>query len=272
MTKLQIPDKEAIYTKTGPFVIFNQLGVKIEMDPVSNEEYFEWLDRAAVRIGHIVPGAQIAEKENVRVEPTLNTTVYYDTVDYQILASGALLRTSCNVITHAFCTFKDARDERGVRRDHRHVFSGDEKRTIQLAPVSDEAVAIVRRLLTSNRPDNPAIVLAARHGIKGEDLSPAIRIDNYRYTFYVWLERRDALRCSLDRADVTNLRPHGLKKGKFSEVELSIYPRIDPEVAQDRRVIDLMEVLSDSLRKQFGVQITTDIKYQRGAASLGISY
>lgn len=271
MTTLIIPTEEPIYKKTGAAsVVFNQLGVKIQMDSVSDEAYFGWLDCATAQIGQIVPGAQIAEKENVRAQPTLNTAVYYDTSDYRILVTGALLRTSCNVITHAFCTFKDARDEHGVRQDNRHVFEGDEKRTIQQAPTSDEAVAIVRRLFTSNLPDNPAIILAERYGINGADLSPAIRIDNYRYTFYVWLDRRDALRCSLDRAKVTNLRSRGLKEGRFSEVELSIYPRIDPEVARDRRIVDLIEALANSLLQRFSNPITTRTKYQRAASVLGI--
>src|SRR3954467_13828112 len=103
MVDLQVP--EQIYKRAGEIVLFNQLAVKIEMDHVSNDDYYNWLDQITAEIGHIVPGAKIAEKENARVSPPLNTAVYYDADDYRILPTGALLRTSCNRITHAFCAF-----------------------------------------------------------------------------------------------------------------------------------------------------------------------
>jgi len=272
MTSLQMPTEEAVYIKEENIVVFNQLAVKIEMDSVSNEEYYAWLDEMIETIGSIVPGAKIVEKENARNSPPLNTAVYYDTEDYRVLPTGALLRTSCNKITHAFCAFKKAQDEHSVRRDHRHVFSGEEKQTIQNDPTSKEAVAIVSRLMARKDIDHPGTYLEKHYGIRGEDLIPAICLDDYRYTFFVWLDRKDALRCSIDRAFVSNLRlPEQERERKpVSEVELAIYPRISPEVAQDPRVVDLIKTLSDSLCQKFGVKITTDIKYQRAAKALGI--
>jgi hypothetical protein len=273
MSSLQMPSDDGVYsTKDDGLVIFNQLALKIEMDSVSNEQYYAWLDDMAQGIGRCVPGAQIAEKPNARTSPPLNTAIYYDTRDYRLLATGALLRTSCNKITHAFCAFKMAHDEHSVRRDHRHVFAGEEKRTIQAAPASDAAVAIVKRLLARTDIEHPGTFLAQRYGIRGDDLMASVQLDDYRYTFFVWLDGRDALRCSLDRAHVTNLRlPESQRHSNpVSEVELAIYPRISPEVAKDRRVIDLIEVLSRSLCQTFGVRVTKSIKYQRAAQVLGI--
>ncbi len=272
MPTLQVPVDEAVYIKQENIVVFNQLAVKIEMDSVSNEEYYAWLDEMIMTISGIVPGSKIVEKENSRQSPPLNTAVYYDTIDYKIQSTGALLRTSCNKITHAFCAFKDAQDEYSVRRDHRYVFSGEEKQTIQNDPTSQESVAIVKQLLARKDIEHPGTFLERSHGIKGEDLIPAICLDDYRYTFFVWLDQKDALRCSIDRAHVSNLRlPENLRERKpFSEVELAIYPRISPEVAQDKRVVDLISVLSESLIRKFGVKITSDIKYQRASKVLGI--
>ncbi len=272
MVNLQVPSDEAVYTKKESVVVFNQLAVKIEMDSVSNEEYFTWLDEMTEQIGRIVPGTQIAEKENSRNSPPLNTAVYYDTEDYRILPTGALLRTSCNKITHAFCAFKNAQDEHSVRRDHRYVFSGNEKSIIQNAPTSKEAIAIVNNLLSRTDIEHPGTFLEEYYGIKGRDLVPSICLDDYRYTFFVWIDQKDALRCSIDRAYVTNLRlpEHKQQRKPFSEVELAIYPRIAPDVAQDQRVVQLIKVLSDSLCQKFGVQITGDIKYQRASKVLEI--
>lgn len=272
MINLQMPSGEDVYSKKENVVVFNQLAVKIEMDSVSNEEYYSWLDQMTAKIGSIIPGAKIAEKEHARQSPPLNIAVYYDTDDYKILKTGALLRTSCNKITHAFCAFKMAQDEHSVRRDHRYVFDGEEKRTIQNAPTSKEAVAIVRRLLSRKDIEHPGTFLERHYGIRGEDLRPALSLDDYRYTFFVWLDGKDALRCSIDRFFVADLRlpEHEQVKKPVSEVELAIYPRIDPVVARDERVVDLIRVLSDSLCQQFGVKVTTDIKYQRSAKVLGI--
>src|SRR5947209_12655094 len=165
MMDLQVPVTEAVYTKKENVVVFNQLAVKIVMDPISNEDYFAWLDRRTRDIGQEVPGAQIAEKENARVAPPLNTAVYYDTSDYRILPTGALLRTSCNKITHAFCAFKMAQDQHSVRKDHRYVFAGEEKATIQRAPTSPEAVAIVTRLLARKDIEHPGTFLERCYGI-----------------------------------------------------------------------------------------------------------
>ncbi len=272
MPDLQVPTLEEVYTKKENIVVFNQLAVKIVMDSVSNEDYFAWLDRRIADIGQKVPGAQIAEKVNARNSPPLNIAVYYDTDDYRILATGALLRTSCNRITHAFCAFKMAQDEHSVRKDHRYVFAGEEKTTIQQAPTSREAVAIVGRLMARKDIEHPGTFLERSYGIRGEDLKPAISLDDYRYTFFVWLDKKDALRCSIDRAAVANLRlpEHEQIKKPVSEVELAIYPRISPEVAKDPRVVQVIQFLSDSLCQEFGVTITTDIKYQRAASALGI--
>lgn len=272
MIDLRLPSDEPVYTKRADVVVFNQLAVKLEMDAVSNDEYFAWLDRMTRDVGEAVPGAQIAEKEQARTSPPLNSAVYYDTDEYRILPTGALLRTSCNRITHAFCAFKLARDDHNVRRDHRYVFDGEEKRIIQQAPTSAEAVAIVRGLLCRKDIEHPGTFLERHYGIRGEDLYPVLALDALRYTFFVWLDGRDALRCSIDRAQVWNLRrPQDERERKpVSEVELAIYPRIDPVVAGDGRVVQLIQTLSESLQREFDVRITTDIKYQRAAKVLGI--
>ncbi|ACM20766.1 hypothetical protein Geob_2413 [Geotalea daltonii FRC-32] len=273
MDCIRMPSEEAVYTvEPGKLVIFNQLAVKVEMDNVTNEQYYQWLDEMKDCIDGLVHGAKIVEKENARVTPPLNTAIYYDTEDYKILNTGALLRTSCNKITHAFCAFKEASDSHSVRRDHRYVFAGDEKKTIQNGPDSIEAVSIVKSLLKRKDIDQPGLHLEQKLGIRGTDLIPSIRLDDYRFTFFVWLDKKDALRCSIDRAHVSNLRlPEDKRKScPVSEVELAIYPRISPEVAKDPRVVKLIEVLSQSLGNRFGVSITKKIKYQRAAQVLGI--
>ncbi len=270
MTKFQMP--EAVYFQKDSVVHFHQLAVKIEMDAVSNEQYFSWLDRVSEQIGSIVEGAQIAEKPSARVSPPLNTAIYYDTGNYAILPTGALLRTSCNKITHAFCAFKMAEDETSVRNDHRYVFEGEEKRAIQEAPASEESVRIVTNLLARTDIVHPGTHLRAATGIEPRDLFPAICLEDLRYTFFTWLDGKDALRCSIDRFQVSDLRVAEMDRVRrpLSEVELAIYPRISSEVAADRRVIDLMEALRDSLTSQFGVSVTKAIKYQRAADALGI--
>jgi hypothetical protein len=220
-----------------------------------------------------VYGAKIAEKPDARVSPPLNTAIYYDTADYDILPSGALLRTSCNRITHAFCAFKAPVDQSHARRDYRYVFGGHERRVIQQAPSSPEAVAVVKRLLAREDIEHPGTHLRRRYGIDPQSLEPAIRLDDYRFTFFVWLDGKDALRCSMDRFDVSNLRLPEASRARqhLAEVELSIYPRIDADTANDPRVRALIGALSGSLCNRFGVSVTRLIKYQRSARALGIA-
>jgi hypothetical protein len=272
MNKLGLPADEAVYTKLGSVVVFNQLAVKIEMDSVSNGEYFEWLDRMTEELPEILPGGQIVEKKHARVSPPLNTAVYYDTPDYRILPTGALLRTSCNKVTHAFCAFKMAQDDQSVRRDHRYVFSGAEKRTIQEDPASESSVGIVHALMARTDIEHPGTFLRENLGVDPTLLRPAIYLDDLRYTFFVWLDEQDALRCSIDRATVMDLRlpEEERERRAVSEVELAIYPRVRPHIAHDARVVDLIRQLSRSLESKFDTRITTDIKYQRAAHALGI--
>jgi hypothetical protein len=266
-------EAEPVYLRRGDFVVFNQLGVKIVMDSVANHEYYAWLDDMIADIGSVVRGAAIVEKPQARVSPPLNTAIYYDTADYQILPTGALLRTSCNKITHAFCAFKASADDNRVRRDHRYVFDGDEKAVIQQAPDSEQAVAVVKRLLARDDIEHPGTHLRERYGIEPKSAEPSIRLDDYRFTFFAWLDERDALRCSLDRFDVINLRTSDPvpERKHLAEVELSIYPRIDPLVAKDARVRVLIGALADSLCARFDVSVTSLIKYQRAALALGVS-
>src|SRR4051812_7592302 len=154
-----------IYVRAGESVVFRQLGVKVEMDSVTIGDYYHWLDEMILDVGKLVTGAQIVEKPDARLAPPLNTAIYYDTPDYQILPTGALLRTSCNRLTHAFCAFKAVEEPGGVREDHRHVFAGAEKRTIQVAPASPEAVAIVTGLLARDDIDHPGTSLRRECGI-----------------------------------------------------------------------------------------------------------
>jgi len=267
-----MPKGDDIYVKRDNVVVFNQLAVKIEMDHVSNENYFRWLDEISQQIGSRVQGARIVEKPSAREAPPLNVAIYYDTDDYAILPTGALLRTSCNRVTHAFCAFKQSQTEDGVRRDHRYVFEGEEKRTIQEAPASQEAIDIVRRLLSRRDIEHPGIFLERAYGIDAGDLTPAIQLADYRYTFFAWLDGRDALRCSIDRATVEDLRrPESQRRrAPFSEVELAVYPRVQPEVAEDPRCVAMITMLSDSLCARFSTSITTQIKYQRAARALAV--
>ena len=172
MSNLRTP--EVVYARTGNAVLFNQLAVKVEMDSISDEVFYEWLDRRREDVAKHIPGTEIVEKPGERTSPPLNTAVYYDTADYQILPTGALLRTSCRRDTHAFCTFKDAEDSHGVREDRRYVFEDEEKRIVQNAPTSPEAVAIVRRLLSRTDIRQPGTYLEERYGIKPEGLIPSI--------------------------------------------------------------------------------------------------
>lgn len=272
MKNLKMPTK--VLEQKGNQFLFKQLGVKVEMDNVSQDEYYSWLDRVTLDIGNQVRGAKIAEKKDSRSKPPLNIAIYYDTDDYQVLPTGALLRTSCNIITHAFCAYKHPVTEDGVRDDYRYVFSGNEKTTIQQAPSSLEAVKIVTTLMSRTDIEHPGIILKKNHGIDPKKLYPSVSLDDYRYTFFVWLDGLDALRCSIDRYTVSNLRlpKEQRKEVDISEVEISLFPRISEEVTKDKRVVQLISALSESLCKRFNVKITTDIKYQRSAKALGISY
>lgn len=274
MSGLVMPDADGVYFKQDDVVIFNQLACKIPMDGVANDAYYAWLDAMKSKIGGLVPGAEIAEKPAAREAPPLNTAIYYDTPDRRILPTGALLRTSCNKITHAFCAFKMAEDAGSVRKDHRYVFQDEEKRTIQQEPDGPAAVAIVKRLLRRTDLVHPGTFLRETYGIAGEDLSPSIRLDSLRYTFFGWLDRRDALRCSIDRYDVVDLRSRSGDRVSrpVAEVELAIYPRISREVAADPRVPAFIAALKDALCRDFSTAVTSDIKYQRSAQALGIAY
>lgn len=270
--KLQ-PPAGAIYNREGNFAIFDQLGVKLELDSAMEDRtYYKWLDTMIGTIGEHVHGAEIAEKDYARTSPRLNTGVYYDTDDRRLLGIGAVLRTTCNKKTHAFCAFKEPEDERGVRRDHRYIFEGEEKTVIQEDPTSQRAVAIVSRLLARTDIQHPGTHLLRRYGIRAEELTPSLCIEQYRHPFFVWLDKKDALRCSMDRAYCYDVRlPRSeAQKLLFSEVELPVYPHIDPDVARDPRFLHLIHVLSDSLRQEFGAQFTSDNKYQRAAKMLGI--
>lgn len=268
------PQDEQIFVRRGDFIVFNQLGVKLELDPeLASDTYFAWLDDMRSRIGELVEGAQIVEKDYARTNPRLNTGVYYDTPCRDLVALGAVLRTTCNKLTHAFCAFKEPVTAEGVRRDHRYVFAGEEKRCIQEEPTSEEAVAIVMRLLARDDIEHPGQYLRRRYGIDPTTLSPSIRIAQLRNPFFVWLDRRDALRCVMDRAIVTDLRTTSADRsdGLFLELELPLYPRIDPEVARDPRTVKLIDVLRREAEKQLDAALTVKNKYQRAADVLGLS-
>lgn len=271
---LEPPGDEPIFVRRDDFVVFNQLGVKLELDPaLPMDRYFEWLDGVTMRIGELVPGAQIAEKEYARTSPRVNTGVYYDTQDRTLVTRGAVLRTTCNKITHAFCAFKEPADEAGVRRDHRHVFDGDEKRCLQDDPLSNQAISIVKRLLSRGDIEQPGRYLRERYGIGPEELTPSIRVVQERHPFFVWLDRRDALRCVMDRAVVTDLRvPEPARSdARFYELELPLYPRIDVEVARDPRTVQLMEVLGEAAERELHAVPTILNKYQRAARVLALT-
>lgn len=266
-------DSESVYKRNGHFAVFNQFGAKLDFhNQTSDEDYYAWLDAMIVDIGRLVPGAEIAEKSYARAEPRMNTGVYYDTADYRLLQMRLILRTTCNKKTHAFCAFKQGEDEHQVRRDHRYVFEGEEKATIQQAPASPESAAIVQRLLRRTDIEHPGTHLARLTGIRGEELTPSMCLEQYRHPFFVWLDKRDALRCSMDRVQVYDLRlPEAARvRCAFSEVELPIYPHIDDEMAMDPRVPELIQILSDSLTTRFGVQRIDTSKYERGAVALGL--
>ncbi|MCC8399087.1 MAG: hypothetical protein LN563_00635 [Rickettsia endosymbiont of Platyusa sonomae] len=263
-------DDNPIFKINTGYNIFNQLAVKIDMEGISDEEYFKWLDEIIKTTPAIIPGTSFLEKEGVRTKPPLNTAVYYDTVDYKLLHTGALLRTSCSILTHAFCAFKMPEDEYGNRLDRRHVFEGDDKKTIQLAPYSKEAINIVKSLLSREDIEHPGKFLKEKFNISSDELSPAVVLLGNRSTFYVCVDGYDTLRCSIDRSVVFNYRTdyEGKNKQLFRECEISIYPRISETISKDKRVIDLIYYLVNSLTDTFQKEIIYDIKYQRGAKVL----
>ena len=221
-------------------------------------------------IGGLVPGAEIAEKSYARTEPRLNTGVYYDTEDYRLLKSGMVLRTTCNIKTHAFCAFKLDENNEHIRQDHRYVFEGDAKETIQRDPTSPEAIAYVKEMLARTDIEHPGTHLKELTGIIGEDLSPALCIKQYRHPFFVWIDKHDALRCSMDRVSTYNLRQRQNILATFSEIELPIYPHVEDIVVNDPRLHELIQVLTDSLKEHFGIKLIADSKYQRAAKILHI--
>lgn len=272
LKEIKVDQGRPVFEKNVGHNVFNQLAVKVDMDGVEDPEYFAWLDEAIFAAKGVIPGINFLEKEGVRTSPPLNTAVYYDTHDYRLLPTGALLRTSCNVVTHAFCAFKMPEDEHGNRLDRRHVFDGEEKAAIQRAPFSPTSTGIVRGLLSRKDIDHPGVFLREQFGILAEDLSPAVVLRGHRSTYYVLVDGLDILRCSIDRSTVFDARndPELQKPAQFREVELSIYPRIAPEISGDPRVIEAIKFLADSLQKRFDKKVIYDIKYQRSAAALGI--
>ena len=265
---------EQPFKREGDFVLFNQYGVKLDFpNTTPNADYYDWLDDTIHGIGQLVPGTSIIEKAAARTDPRRNTGVYYDTADYRLLANNMVLRTTSNPKTHAFCAFKLGEDDEHLRRDHRHIFDGADKHLIQTAPTSPEAEATVRRLLNRTDIVQPGVFLKQRTGISASDLSQSLCLDQHRRTFYVLLDGSDALRCSLDRVDVSNLRlaPPLRDHLHFSEVEIPIYPRISPAIAKDPRLPQLIDVLSESLQARFPVPFAEDSKYRRAARAAGIS-
>jgi hypothetical protein len=266
-------DHEQTFQRDGDFVVFNQYGLKLDFDNTTSDAvYYDWLDEMISHIGQTVRGASILEKTGDRVEPRRNTGVYYDTQDYRLLAANMVLRTTSNPKTHAFCAFKLGEDKEHIRRDHRYVFDGDEKKVIQREPTSRKAEAVVKRLLSRTDIVQPGVYLNELTGISGSELKQSLCLAQYRRTFYVLLDGCDALRCSLDRVDVCNLRmqPSDIEWLHFSEVEVPIYPRITAEVSRDARLMELIDAISQSLQERFGACIIDDSKYRRAAMISGL--
>jgi len=272
ISELRVDQGRPVFEKNVGHNVFNQLAVKIDMNGVDDDAYFEWLDEMIRSASDVIPGIRFLEREGVRTSPPLNTAVYYDTDDYQLLPTGALLRTSCNVVTHAFCAFKMPEDRHGNRLDRRHVFAGEEKATIQQTPFSPASTAIVKALLSREDIDHPGVFLKQEFGITASDLSPAVVLRGHRSTYYVLIGDLDILRCSIDRSTVFDARGDAdlERPAHFREVELSIYPRISPEISDDPRVIQAIRLLADSLTERFAAKVIYDIKYQRAAGYLGI--
>lgn len=262
----------SVFQVNEGYNLFNQLAVKIDMNDTTDEDYFSWLDKVIQNTHQYMPDVVYLEKDGARYSPPLNTAVYYDTEDYKLLPTGALLRTSCNTITHAFCAFKMPEDEHGNRLDRRHVFEGAQKKIIQQKPYSEEAIKIVKSLLMRDDIEHPGTYLKKHYDISVENLSPAMVLFGNRSTFYVRLNGYDILRCSLDRSKVFDFRkdPEGKTQKIFREVELSIYPRVSEKIVGDKRIIKLLEYLTNSLCQEFKKEVIYEIKYQRGAKLLGL--
>lgn len=271
---LVVDTEGSVHEKHGEYNIFRQLAVKLFADHITDEEYYKWLDEVPLELKSRFPSVEFKERDWVRANPPLNTAVYYDTPHYDILPTGALLRTSCSRLTHAFCAFKMPEDSTGNRLDRRHVFEGEEKATIQNDPSGPSAVGIVKSLISRHDVDQPGTFLKMATGISPEQLSPALVLKGHRTTFYVLIDGYDVLRCSIDRSSVFDFR-----SGKdaedptnwesFREVELSLYPRISDEIKGDPRVVQVIEALRDSLINRFDTHVIYDIKYQRGMKLLG---
>jgi hypothetical protein len=267
-----VGNDDLVFHRDGNFVRFNQRGVKIMFpNDVPDQPYYNWLDDITRDIGNKVPGSQIVEKSIEREQPRRNSGTYYDTEQYDLLHGHMALRTTSNPKTHAFCAFKFGEDESGVRRDHRYVFEGEDKVTIQQGPSSPAAVRAVHRLLERRDIVHPGTVMEESTGISGDSLTPVLSVIQDRRTFYVWLDGKDALRCSLDRASVAALRPtFGQVASGFSEVELAIFPRISPELIADSRTWRVLDCLAESLATRFEVRIIKDSKYRRAAFEIGL--
>ncbi|WP_272570042.1 hypothetical protein [Providencia sp. PROV255] len=266
---LSVDVNGSIHEKHGGYDIFRQLAVKIKADEIDDASYFNWLDRIPEELAEKFPSIEFKEKNGVREFPPLNTAVYYDTDSLDILPTGALLRTSCSKLTHAFCAFKMPEDSTGNRLDRRHVFEGRNKGIIQSSPYGDEAIAIVKNLITRKDIEQPGTFLKSVTGVNPEDLAPVMILRGYRSTFYVLIDGLDALRCSMDRSFVfdarNGARPETTEGWKgFREIEISLYPKISDSLKGDPRVIEVVTALRDSLVSKFGAEVIHDIKYQRG--------
>lgn len=271
---LVVDTEGSVHEKHGEYNVFRQLAVKVFADNINDEQYYKWLDEVPLELKSRFPTVEFKERDWVRANPPLNTAVYYDTPDYSILPTGALLRTSCSKLTHAFCAFKMPEDSTGNRLDRRHVFEGEDKATIQNDPSGQAAVTIVKKLITRRDTDQPGTFLELATGISPLSLSPALVLRGHRTTFYVLIDGYDVLRCSIDRSSVFDFRsgkstedPDNWKS--FREVELSLYPRISDDIKSDPRVVQVIEALRDSLIERFNTHVIYDIKYQRGMKLLG---
>lgn len=272
MKDISVIRDEPVFAVNEGYNIFNQLAVKIDMNHVDDNLYFQWLDDMIAILPKKIQGSRILEKEGVRSNPPVNTAVYYDTEDYKLLPTGSLLRTSCSILTHAFCAFKLAEDTKGNRLDRRHVFEGKEKETIQHKPYSENAISIVKKLLSRTDIEQPGTFLKQEFNITSDQVSPALVLFGSRSTFFVRIDEYDVLRCSIDRSDVADFRkdPECKNRKNFRECEISIYPRISKEISSDPRVIEMIKFLTQSLQDRFNSSILYDIKYQRGAKLLGL--
>jgi hypothetical protein len=263
----------SIFQREGDFVRFAQSGHKLTFpSKVSDGDFYRWLDRRIADIPNAVPGASIVERAEERLAPRKNSGIYYDTPDLRLLQADVVLRTTSNPKTHAYCACKFGENAERIRRDHRYVFSGEDKRTIQNDPGGAAAVATVKRLMARRDIPHPGSVLQAETGIDPLTLNPVLSLIQLRRTFYVLLDGEDALRCSLDRAEVRLLASFvaTTASAEFSEVEVPVYPRIKEEVLRDGRVPELMSFLISSLGSAFGCTEVHDSKYRRAMRLLGL--